>query len=207
MTGRETILEGIRKGLAGRDSPDRDPERPMPERKPDPGQMLRLFGQRLTEAHGTFETGSATDVPALVRRHVERNGLGTAVAVTDGLRRLDWRGAGLELSDGRPEDADVGVTGALCAVAETGSLLIGSSAAGEIELSLLPTHHVCMVDAGRIVADMADAIALAVTPPDPLPRNLTLVTGPSVTADIEQTLVQGAHGPLSLHVIVETSSG
>jgi L-lactate dehydrogenase complex protein LldG len=65
---------------------------------------------------------------------------------------------------------------------------------------------VAVVESGRLIADLAELYALLRWDPDQradgLSTCLTLVSGPSKTADIEATLVHGAHGPRALHLIV-----
>ena len=85
------------------------------------------------------------------------------------------------------------------AIAETGSLVCVSSSGRAVQAGLLPAHHVAIVSRERIFATLDDCFASF--PEDP-PTNITLVTGPSRTADIELTLAIGVHGPEKLDVIV-----
>ncbi|MBC7294703.1 MAG: LUD domain-containing protein, partial [Thermoleophilia bacterium] len=95
-----------------------------------------------------------------------------------------------------------GVTGALCAVAETGTVVVGPGRATEGLLAVLPQLHVVVLPAERIKPDLASALAeLAPLAAQPGTR-LAFITGPSRTADIELTTVLGVHGPLDLAVIV-----
>ncbi|MDH3237124.1 MAG: lactate utilization protein [Deltaproteobacteria bacterium] len=85
------------------------------------------------------------------------------------------------------------------AIAETGSLVCVSSSGRAVQAGLLPAHHVAIVSRERIFATLDDCFASF--PEDP-PTNITLVTGPSRTADIELTLAIGVHGPERLDIIV-----
>ena len=70
-------------------------------------------------------------------------------------------------------------------------------------LAFLPETHVVVLDAGRIVGAYEDAWArLRVERPNAMPRSVNWITGPSRTADIEQTLFLGAHGPRRLHIVI-----
>ena len=183
-------------------------ERPAPPERPPAGGGeggdLELFVSRLEAARGTCTRTQPGGVAVCVKRHIESLGAGSSVAIADDLgRRYDWAEAGIDATNSRPPaECDVGVTRATCAIADTGSLVVTSSGAGEIELSLLPAHHVCILDETQIVGGLDEAFAKTLEGDD-RPRNVTLITGPSVTADIEQSLVKGAHGPLSLHVVIE----
>ncbi|MBI5864673.1 MAG: LUD domain-containing protein [Planctomycetes bacterium] len=97
-----------------------------------------------------------------------------------------------------PEDharfaADLGVTLVRAAIVETGSLLVEAGAGEERGTSLIPAVHAAIVPASRIVPDLVDAFDLIAS--RPLASALTLITGPSKTADIEGVLVTGVHGP------------
>ena len=116
---------------------------------------------------------------------------------------LDWAGAGLHM-EARPATGNdrLAVTGVFCAIAETGTMVIVSGAETPTASILLPETHVAVVPAQRIVAGMEDAFALLRRERGLLPRAVNMVSGPSRTGDIEQTIVLGAHGPYRVHVLV-----
>lgn len=98
---------------------------------------------------------------------------------------------------------DVGITSVDCAVAETGSLLVGSRLGRERLASLLPPMHVAVVERSQIVPDLLDAFAMLQTRGVAhLPSNLAFITGPSKTGDIELQLTTGVHGPGRWWVII-----
>jgi len=85
------------------------------------------------------------------------------------------------------------------AVAETGSLVCASEGGRAVQAGLLPSHHVAIVRRGKIFATLDGLFSAVAAAP---PTNLTLVTGPSRTADIELTLAIGVHGPERLDILV-----
>ncbi len=89
-------------------------------------------------------------------------------------------------------------------VAETGTLMMASGADNPVTLNFLPDVSIVVLDAKDITGDYETAWdRLRETFGDrEMPRTLNMVTGPSRTADIEQTLLLGAHGPRSLHIII-----
>lgn len=99
--------------------------------------------------------------------------------------------------------ADIGISYAYCIVAETGSVVLLSSQSEPRSLSLLPGTSIIIANSESVVPELADAIKLLQRE-----RNfqhlscMTIISGPSRTADIEKVLVTGVHGPKNLHVIV-----
>lgn len=96
-------------------------------------------------------------------------------------------------------DADAGLTSAAFGLAETGSLVLAAGPTHSRLSSLLPPIHCVLLPESRIVPSIFDWAAQR---PESFPSNLVLVSGPSKTADIEQTLVVGVHGPRRLVVVV-----
>lgn len=108
--------------------------------------------------------------------------------------------AGFTVHRGSPPDlADAGVSEASWGIAETGSVVLAASPAEPRARSLLPWVHVSLLREDRVVADLDELFARV---RHDLPSALAIVTGPSRTADIEQTLMVGVHGPGEVHVVL-----
>ena len=88
---------------------------------------------------------------------------------------------------------------ALFGLAATGSVVLASSPEEPRARSLLPEVHVTLLDEDRILPGLVELFA---TLGDDLPSALAIVTGPSRSADIEQTLAVGVHGPGEVHVVL-----
>jgi L-lactate dehydrogenase complex protein LldG len=95
--------------------------------------------------------------------------------------------------------ADVGLTGADMALAETGSVILGMNAGQSRLVSLLPPVHIAMLSASKIVPDIN---TWAANRTGDMPSQLVIISGPSKTADIEKKLVIGVHGPKRFIVIL-----
>jgi L-lactate dehydrogenase complex protein LldG len=96
-------------------------------------------------------------------------------------------------------ECDLGVTGCDYLVAQTGSIIVSTLSAGGRALSVLPPTHLVIARHEQMVADLASATALLRKRYDKhWPSALSVITGPSRTADIEKILVMGAHGPKRL---------
>jgi len=151
----------------------------------------------------TEEIPRKSEAPSAVARYLKSGNLPLTGCVWPQLAGLDWKGAGLALE---PREANgshaIGVTGAFAAIAETGTLMFASGPDTPSTVSLLPETHVAVLEARRIVPHMEDAWALARAEFGQLPRAINFVSGPSRTADIDQTIVMGAHGPYRVHIVV-----
>ena len=119
------------------------------------------------------------------------------------LQGIDWGSRPtLTVSAGPAEDGDeVGVAVALAGIAETGTLMLVSGPHGPTTLNFLPDTHIVVLEADRIVGPFEDAWD-RVRAKGAMPRTVNLITGPSRTGDIEQTIQLGAHGPRQLHIVL-----
>jgi L-lactate dehydrogenase complex protein LldG len=105
-----------------------------------------------------------------------------------------------EIVAGRGED-EVGVSRAAFGLADTGSVVLASGPDEPRKRSLLPPVHVSVVEADRILPGLPELFAEL---DGVLPSALAIVTGPSRSADIEQKLVIGVHGPGEVHIIIRS---
>jgi L-lactate utilization protein LutC len=96
---------------------------------------------------------------------------------------------------------DVGISRTQAGIAETGTLLLDSSRERHRLVSLVPPVHIALLDGSRIVATLGEALSL-LRKNEQVSPIVTLVTGPSRTADIELTLAIGVHGPQELFVVI-----
>ncbi|MQA83116.1 MAG: hypothetical protein GEV03_00440 [Streptosporangiales bacterium] len=125
---------------------------------------------------------------------------GTRPVVVDKHPDLDGVADGLHVVED-PWGAEVGVTGAVAAAEETGTLALAFDADRPRSTSLVPPVHVALVPQARLVPTYADAVeALAAL--RPVPSAMNLVTGPSSSGDIELTTVRAVHGPGEIHVVL-----
>ncbi|MDX9758778.1 MAG: LUD domain-containing protein [Bacteroidota bacterium] len=99
-------------------------------------------------------------------------------------------------------DAHVGITVARAGLADSGAIIISSSDCESRSVSLLPARHIAMLPAGRIVASLRQAAPLLRHLALDATSAVTLVGGPSKTADIEKVLVTGVHGPGEFVIVI-----
>ncbi len=100
--------------------------------------------------------------------------------------------------------AGVGITSADYGLAETGTLVMLASSGESRLISLLPPAWVAVVPVSILLNDLDELLARVPTPAD-LTGAMVLITGPSRTADIEQILIRGVHGPGEVHVVLVDS--
>jgi L-lactate utilization protein LutC len=102
-----------------------------------------------------------------------------------------------------PAIEGAGVSQALYGLADTGSVVLAASPEEPRSRSLLPAVHISLLAEDRILPGLAELFEAV---GDALPSALAIVTGPSRSADIEQHLVVGVHGPGEVHVVLTSPS-
>jgi len=224
MSSRDYILGRVRWSL-GRGSFERDSCESLEARIATPksnlipkrGQgdlkaQMTLFVKMAKEVNATVSRLKSLDnVPKAVAKYLKEQDLGTAVRLADhaDLQKLDW--SKLDVSTG-PSDGDdlTSVVMAYAGVAETGSLALKSGPDSPTTLNFLPDNHIVVLKDSDLVGDyeaVYGRMRRDSNSADFMPRALNWVTGPSRTADIEQTLLLGAHGPRKLHILVIEDHG
>jgi L-lactate dehydrogenase complex protein LldG len=207
MNPRNEILSNLKT------TPQQIPE--IEKRQRDYPDLAAQFVQRLQASKGeVYQVGGLEQALLKLKGLFEEQSVKSVAAQRESpLDELDlpavfpqqtWHFAGQEI-DYRAwcAQADAGLTSAASALAETGSLVIVPGPAQSQLTSLLPPLHFVMLPQSRILPSIFDWVVLR---PEVFPSNLVLVSGPSKTADIEQTLVVGVHGPKRLIVIVYPDS-
>ena len=108
-------------------------------------------------------------------------------------------------------DSYIGITAADFCMADTATLVMRTRAGQARSVSLVPAIHIAVIELNQIIADLKELYALLKWDPkakkEGLTNCMTFISGPSKTADIEATMVHGAHGPREVHVFVITTQG
>ena len=103
-------------------------------------------------------------------------------------------------------DSYIGITAADFCMADTATLVMRTRAGQARSVSLVPAIHIAVIELNQIIADLKELYALLKWDPqakkEGLTNCMTFISGPSKTADIEATMVHGAHGPREVHVFV-----
>lgn len=170
------------------------------------------FTAMLTQAHGSWEiVENLSHVPASAIRYLTKAGadLHAAIAPDEKLTRLEWGDMAVEARAAQETD-HTSITMAFAGIAETGTIAMLSSAQSPTTLNFLPEINIVVLPKARLLATVEQfwpklhihSMAQPETQPQTSHRAINFITGPSKTADIEQTIVYGAHGPRHFHVII-----
>ena len=195
-TARENILGRVRSSLR---RPDGGAPEFVPEVRLSPGDLpldarIEQFSSALEKLAGkVFVARTHESAGDHVRALV-----GERPVVMSSSRVLAMCGIAYD-SVATPEAA-IGITGAEYALADTGTLVVMSATEPRLA-SLLPPVHIAVIESGCILSGLDELLTCEAKPGDRT-ASMVLITGPSRTADIEQILVRGVHGPGELHVVI-----
>ena len=218
-SARDDIFANIRRslGVKGREAPRRHvvedrlgraPRGIIPERGQLSGDaLISMFKAQAEAAFTTVaEVDSTADVPDAVATFLRNHNLPASVRMGDDLRlrAMAWDATSLEVKRGRSDGHDLnGVSHAFGAVAESGTLVLVSGPENPSTVNFLPDNHIVIIAAKDAAGDYETVLALVREAySGAMPRTVNFITGPSRSADIEQTLLLGAHGPRRLHVVL-----
>jgi L-lactate dehydrogenase complex protein LldG len=221
---KEAILTAVRRGLRRGALPEDQaamlrgrlelhPRQLIPARSRLPhAEQVNLFVSNVEKEFGSVSrVADTTEVPGAVADYLATQNLpgNLIMAPHPELRAIDWSSRPLlDIREGRAEGTDmVSVQHAFSAIAETGTLMFPSAAERPTTLNILTDTEVVVLRASRVVGAYEEAWDLLRSEIGKMPRNVMLVTGPSRSADIEQALELGAHGPRRLHVVLVEDAG
>jgi L-lactate dehydrogenase complex protein LldG len=220
MSAREEIFRNIRRSLkvTGAEAPRRmaveerlakAPAGLIPARGGgDRAAQIATFKAEAERAQASVrEVEGAADVPAEIARFLREANLPALLRMGEDARlaAMPWGATALEISRGPSDGYDLnGVSVAFAAIAESGTLALVSGADNPTSLNFLPDNHFVVLAASDVVGDYESVWSRlrARYGKGVAPRSVNLITGPSRSGDIEQTLLLGAHGPRRLHIVI-----
>lgn len=186
----------------------------IPKRSQIHKKKLKDLFQNMAETvqASVLRLANEAEIPQAVSEYLVQKNLPARVKLSgsDKLKNLPWeKSAGnITLLAGVSEGDDlVSLTVAFAGIAETGTLMLHSGADGPTTLNFLPETHMVVLYEKDIFGSYEAAwnklrLQQMEKEEDFLPRTVNLITGPSRTGDIEQTIYLGAHGPHALHILL-----
>jgi L-lactate dehydrogenase complex protein LldG len=219
MNSRESILATIRSKVAKGDAEARraavdarlseHPRNLIPARGiGDEQHRLGVFIAMMEAVGGSVEVvDDINDVPHAAADYLRERNLPARLrrGGDEVLARLPWHRGMLEIEVGRAEDRDrAAITRAFAGVAESGTIIQMSGPDNPTTLNFLPEAHIVVLEMANVFASYEEAWSKLrdALGEGQMPRSVNMISGPSRTADIEQTIVRPAHGPKNMHVIV-----
>lgn len=201
-TSRDAILGCVREALREQD------ERPAhPGPAPQPALRAPALEQFIAKAEAAAATvqrlAIAAELPLAIDTYRQHHRLPPRLMAAPHplLQGLSWP-QGLQVAFGTAGAEDrLGVTVPEYAIAETGSLVLLAGRRTPTALNLLPEHLICALPLSRLLAS-PEAFWTQLRRAGGLPRAVNFITGPSRTADVEQKMQLGAHGPRSLLILL-----
>ena len=166
------------------------------------GDLTQSFVQKLSAQHADVRIlDSLRDVPDAIADILRGRNMAAQIHIAPDSELVALDLANLQIKREPPGQFDAAVTFASFAIAETGTLAYAAGKASPASWHFRPVLEIAIVRAGTVVAELEDVLA-ALKAKGGLPSTLNLVSGPSRTGDIEQTMELGAHGPKALAVLV-----
>lgn len=205
-TSREKVLKKIRGALISKNEnpyPSLDSESSVYHDLPDNNDVA--FASEFTRVGGKFiYCENEADLKSNLASLVNEKGW-KEVHCIDPELIPDIKGAGVQVNTD-PESfgkMEAGITRCEFLIARFGSIMVSSRQTSGRRMNVFPAAHIVFAHTNQIVRDIKDAMrGMKERYPNNLPSMISMITGPSRTADIEKTLVMGAHGPEELYVFL-----
>lgn len=205
-TSKEKILKKVRKALINKSSIEYNDIDFESEIYPAPEDALEIvFAKKLTALNGKFvfcesEKAFVEDLSGLIKENNWDNVFCFETKIGDLLKQGN---IGYYDSSVSIIPANIGITFCECLIARTGSVIVTSKQVSGRRLPVYSNIHIVVAYTSQLVYNIKDGIKFIRSKyEDQIPSMIATITGPSRTADIEKTLVQGAHGPKEIYVFL-----
>jgi L-lactate dehydrogenase complex protein LldG len=205
-TPREKILKQVRQALIQKsliEQKDVDQESEIYAPSEDPLELQ--FAQNFAEINGKFVFCESENEFIENITFIAKEGEWKNIYCKEPRLQEFLKQAQISFSDDNSSflETDIGVTDCECIVARTGSIIASSKQVSGRRLLVYPNIHVVVAYASQLVLDIKDALKFIRNKyNNQIPSMITTISGPSRTADIEKTLVQGAHGPKEIYLFL-----
>jgi len=208
---KANILAKLKKQLQGAERLELSAEPVAEPEVLNQTQNVETFVQLLSANHAEVLCITRDEIAATVKTQLQKRNIDRLMCGTPWVETLQAIESEITLNtfypviDGHKEalfnTVPAAITGSHCGIAATGSIVLWPTPEEPRTLSLVPPVHIVVVERNAICNDLATAMKTQAWKAQ-LPTNVVLVSGPSKTADIQQTLAYGAHGPRELVVLL-----
>lgn len=205
-TSKEKVLKNVRNALINKlENPFKNVDFSSPVFKNQEEVPEVQFAFMLNENAGTFiycenEKDVGTNLVALIEQENWKNIYCTDEMVSGLLSDHEIK---IINNPEKFNEVSVGITACDFLISRFGSVMVSSGLGTGRRIFVFPETHVVIARASQVVPELKDALTgMKKKYSDKLPSQITVITGPSRTADIEKTLVMGAHGPKNLYVFM-----
>jgi L-lactate dehydrogenase complex protein LldF len=171
----------------------------MDQMPPDRKVLISQFTEELSKVNGNVFRTNTKEVTYQIIDFLQTRKIDQIHLEPGLLDESAMQNAGVVIHHTPDPALRLGVTRAICGLADTGSILIADGEGDSLKASLLPGIHIAVLCASDILPSLSDAMTLPVVSQA---RAVVVITGPSRTADIEMSLTIGMHGPGELHVFL-----
>jgi len=205
-TSREKVLKSVRNALISKlDNPYQDVDFDSPVFAQFSDSPEIVFAQELIRVAGKFVYCSDdAEFAEILQSVMTENNWDSVHCLDEGLREILMQKDVKATNDAESfTEMKAGLTRCEYLIARLGSVMVSSAHASGRRMNVFPETHLVYARASQLVHDLKDALkAMKEKYGQDLPSMINLITGPSRTADIEKTLVMGAHGPKELYVFL-----
>jgi L-lactate dehydrogenase complex protein LldG len=212
-TARANILAKLKAQVSGADYRKLPKESAYHYPKLNRQQAIDQFIDELSKNHAQVIKTNVNDIANVISKELKIRNIssllygenkGTCLISSALKDKVDLQAYDFSIDNNKEwlfTDCPAALSSSRCAIAATGTIVLWPDEDEPRSLSLVPPVHFVVVDANNIYADF-NTLLSAQQWQDKLPTNVVLISGPSKTADIQQTLAYGAHGPKELIVLL-----
>ena len=167
--------------------------------------IVKRFISKAESVAATIESiKNITDLSTAIYKYMSYYNIepNLVAAPSELLKQVKWQKEITVEYRSAQENDNTTLTMAYAGIAETGSLVLCSGKESPTTLNFMPDNNICVIQQNKIYPYMEDTWDLLRKAGETMPRSINFITGPSRTADVEQTIQLGAHGPRRLHIII-----
>jgi len=201
---RENILRRVRQANQRRHSESETRQVRGPQLQWREDRLTRFIKKAEQSAASVEHIKSRLDIVSAVKNYLDGQAQDKKLLITGTpiLKNLAWPDGFVVETRTATVDDKVIVVESFAGIAETGSIVMCSGKETPASLNFLPDYFICVIETNHIVDSLEDVWDKIRKRESGMPRAINIITGPSRTADVEQIIQLGAHGPRQVHLLL-----